>query len=138
MVYTVKREGGLHADVPEKGDAYVAPTMKTGTAKGGRTKTGSAKGGGPRAVPRRPGVPMRGRTASDSFRRVCPRDVVQICIFIRGEILVAKWLSRDWREPFMQTLARTPKRRESGASGHRARQGLDVKGGCPQGRTGGL
>ena len=49
MVYTVKREGGLPADVPEKGDACVAPTIKTGTTKGGTMKADTAKGVGPQA-----------------------------------------------------------------------------------------
>ena len=101
MVYTVKREGGLHADVPEKGDACVAPTMKTGTAKGGRTKAGSAKGVGPQAGTTNTGGPQA-RTGRFWFFRAPARvSIVQICIFIRGEILVAKWLSRDWREPVL-------------------------------------
>ena len=66
MVYTVKREGGSNADVPEKGDACVAPTMKTGTAKGGRTKAGSAKGVGPQAGTTNTGGP-RARTGRLRF-----------------------------------------------------------------------
>ena len=85
--------------------------MKAGTTKGGSTKAGTTKVEGPGP----------GRAASDSFRRVRPRGIVQICIFIHGEIPVPKRPSKDCRELFLEVPADTPRRRESGASGHRAR-----------------
>ena len=107
MVYTVKREGGLHAYVLEKGDACVALTMKTGTAKGGNEGR-YREGWGPWAGTTNTGGPQV-RTARFWFFRACARvSSVQICIFIHGEITVPKWLSMDWREPFLEGQRQDP------------------------------
>ena len=75
--------------------------MKAGTTKGGGTNAGTAKGGRRGVVPRRAGVRRSGRAASGSSGRARVSSV-QICIFIHGEITVPKWLSMDWREPFLE------------------------------------
>ena len=54
-------------------------------------------------------------------------STAKICIFIHGEIPLPKRPSKDCREPFLEGLADTPKRGESGANGHRARYGLAGK-----------